>query len=228
MSRRAVRLRFYVLLGLLLPACAGAPAAPEPAPAAATRWEADIQQFERADRKAPPAPGGVLFVGSSSIRMWESLAEDFPGVPVLNRGFGGSELADVLLYVERIVIPYRPRRVVVYAGENDLAAGKEPERVVAEFRALVARIHAELPDTRIGFVSIKPSPSRWHLAPAMRRANAAVRDLTAGDPRLFYVDVFSAMLDADGRPREEIFLDDRLHMNARGYEIWRVAIRPHL
>jgi lysophospholipase L1-like esterase len=217
-----------LLVALFFSGC-GATQAPPPAPAAASvAWEADIQRLEQADRERPPTPGGVLFVGSSSIRMWESLGEDFAGVNVLNRGFGGSELGDVVHYAPRIVLPYRPRLVMVYAGENDLAAGKTPEQVLASYRALVQRIHRELPDTRVGFISIKPSPSRWHLETQMQQANAMVRDFTQRDARLFYVDVFTAMLDAQGRPREELFLEDRLHMNRQGYAIWRAAVLPHL
>lgn len=217
-----------VLITLLLAGCAPGQAPPPPAPAGTAAWEAEIQQFEQADREHPPVAGGVVFVGSSSIRMWESLAGDFRGVAVLNRGFGGSELEDVARYANRIVLPYRPRLVLVYAGENDLNAGKTPESVLAAYRSLVRQIHQELPETRIGFISVKPSPSRWHLEAQMRRTNALVEEFSSRDPRLFYVDVFTPMLGADGRPREELFLEDRLHMNAQGYAIWRAAVLPHL
>lgn len=214
------------LVGLLLLAgCAPVQPPAQPAPA---RWEAEIQAFERADRVAPPQPGGVVFTGSSSIRLWDGLAGDFPGVPVISRGFGGSQLADVVRFADRIILPYRPRTVLVYGGDNDLAEGKTPEQVFADYQALVRRIHAVLPDARIGFISIKPSPSRWHLAPAVRAANARVREHAARDPRLFYVDVFTPMLGPDGAPRTDLFLADRLHMNRRGYEIWKAAVAPHL
>jgi lysophospholipase L1-like esterase len=220
---------FALLVALFLSGCGAGPAPSPPTPAAASAaWEADIQRFEQADRERPPTPGGVLFVGSSSIRMWDTLQEDFAGVPVLNRGFGGSELGDVVRYADRIVLPYRPRLVMVYAGENDLTAGKTPEQVLADYQALVQRIHRALPQARVGFISIKPSPSRWHLEAQMRQANAMVRNYVQRDPRLFYVDVFTAMLDAQGRPREELFLEDRLHMNRQGYAIWRAAVLPHL
>jgi lysophospholipase L1-like esterase len=216
------------LLAFLLLGCGSGQHPPQAQPTSPGPWEADIQQFERADRERAFAPGGVVFVGSSSIRMWESLAEDFAGTTVLNRGFGGSEVEHVLHFADRIVLPHRPRVVVVYAGENDLAAGKAPERVLADYQALVQRIHRTLPQARVGFISIKPSPSRWHLEQAMRRTNTMVREFSARDPRLFYVDVFSAMLGPDAVPREELFLDDRLHMNRQGYAIWRAAILPHL
>lgn len=192
------------------------------------KWEAEIQVFERADQERRPEPGGVVFTGSSSVRLWETLAEDFPDTRVLNRGFGGSELEDVLRHADRIIIPYRPRLVLVYGGDNDLAAGKTPERVLADYQALVQRIQQRLPNTRIGFISIKPSPSRWHLAPAVRAANEMVREFSARDPRLVYIDVFTPMLGPDGMPRDDIFLDDKLHMNQKGYVIWRSVIAPYL
>lgn len=192
------------------------------------QWEPEIQKFEAADRQSPPAPGGVVFVGSSTIRMWATLAQDFPGVPVLNRGFGGSQLADAVHFADRIVIPYRPRLVMVYSGDNDLNAGKSPERVLADYRALVEKIHAALPQTRIGFLSIKPSPSRWKLAAEMKEANALVKAYSATDPRLFYVDTFTPMLRPDGSPRTELFREDMLHMNSQGYALWKSIVAPYL
>jgi lysophospholipase L1-like esterase len=231
-----MRSRSALLLLVLSAGCApNAPApAPAPAPQAAqaaadpTRFESDIHQFDEANRQRPVPPGGTVFVGSSSIRRWSSLEADFPGIAPLNRGFGGSELSDVLHYLDRVVIRYAPGTVVVYAGENDLNGGKSPERVLADFRTLVRRVHAAHPQTRIGFISVKPSPSRWRLAPQMRATNALVREFTASDPRLFFVNVFDAMLGPDGSPRPELFVEDMLHMNEAGYRIWRAAVAPHL
>lgn len=217
-----------VFLALLLWDCEYGPTATPQRSSIPVAWEAEIQQFERGDRVNFPAPGGVLFVGSSSIRLWTSLAADFPGTAVINRGFGGAKLDDVVRYASRIVLPYRPRLVLVYAGENDLAAGKAPERLLDDYRSLLQQIHRKLPQTRIGFISIKPSPSRWHLEAPMRHSNSLVREYSKNDPRLFYIEVFTAMLDGEGRPREELFLEDRLHMNEAGYRIWRAAILPHL
>ena len=228
-------LTLAALVVLALPATAVAQqAAPpaRPAPAASTQrnprqWEADIRRFEEADRASPPRPGGVLFVGSSSIRLWEGLGEDFPDQEVIQRGFGGSQLGDVLYYAPRIVLPYRPRLVVVYAGDNDLAEGRTPEQLFADYRRLVALVHRRLPRTRIAFVAIKPSPARWHLVAPMRRANALVRAYAARDPRrLLFVDVFTPMLGANGRPRPELFVDDSLHMSPAGYALWRQALAP--
>ncbi len=197
-----------------------------PTVSAPSQWEPDIAQFEAQDRASPPKPGSIVFVGSSSIRMWTTLDRDFPGVPVLNRGFGGSEAGDVAQLAERIVVPYKPPVVVFYAGDNDLAAGKNPEQVLDAFRSFVATMHRDLPGTRVVFVSIKPSIARWNIVDKMRQANSLVRDYTRTDPRLAYVDVFTPMLDASGQPRRELYLEDGLHMTPAGYAIWRDVIAP--
>lgn len=213
---------------LFLAACAPPPAT---APTAATAapdepWAADIARFEAEDRAAPPAPGGAVVVGSSSVRGWRTLVADLAPLPVVNRGFGGARLADVLRYAHRIVIPRRPSVVVVYAGENDLAAGGTPAQVEADFRALVGRVHAALPQARIAFVSIKPSPARWAQAEAQREANRRIAAVAAGDARLAYLDVTADMLGANGRPRPELFLADSLHMTPAGYALWTARVRP--
>jgi lysophospholipase L1-like esterase len=202
------------------------------APAAAdstldpTRFEAEIRAFEAADRASPPPLGGVVFIGSSSIRAWTDVAADFPGVPVLNRGFGGSTLADVVYYADRILLPYHPRLVVLYAGDNDLVAGRTPERVAADYRAFVARLQSALPGARVVFVSIKPSPSRRSLIPRMRETNQRIRAIIARDSLQTYVDVFTPMLDSAGQPRPELFLADSLHMTRAGYRLWRARLAP--
>ena len=204
----------------------GCASTPQPDAAADDRWEGDISAFEAADREEAPAPGGVVFVGSSSIRMWDTLAEDFEGLDVVNRGFGGSEMSDALRYVDRIVLPYRPRMVVVYAGDNDLWAGESPEGVASEFRQLVDRIHDELPETRVAFIAVKPSLARWSIADRMERTNALVREYAAGQPLVEYIDVYTPMLGTDGTPRPDLFLEDGLHLNARGYDLWESVVEP--
>lgn len=194
----------------------------------ANRWEAEIRKFEESDRQAPPARGGVLFVGSSSIRLWHSLAEDFPGVKVINRGFGGSEIADSTFYVDRIVTPYRPRMVVLYAGDNDLANGKTPRQVFEDYKEFVGRVRRKLPDARIAFISIKPSPARASLLQSQKEANGLIKAHAARDKKLIYVDVFTPMLGGDGNPRPELFVADRLHMNEEGYRLWKSVIAPHV
>jgi lysophospholipase L1-like esterase len=207
---------------LLLGGGAGAQRAP------ADPWQADMQRFAAADRAQPPAPGGIVFTGSSSIRLWSGLAEDFPGRNVLNRGFGGSAIADATRHVEQLVTRYSPHTVVLYAGDNDLAAGATPAQVHADFDAFVRAVRARLPAARILFVSIKPSPARAALLPAMRQANALIRADIERGKNVGYVDVFTPMLDAQGRPRAELFLDDRLHMNRAGYALWVSIITPAL
>jgi len=169
-----------------------------------------------------------VFVGSSSFTLWDTMEQDLAPFPVVRRGFGGSQLSDSVRHCERIVIPYRPRAVVLYAGDNDLADGVSPEQVAADFQAFVDKVHGALPETKIAFLSIKPSPSRRPLLSEQRRANALVAALTKRDPRLFFFDIVPALLDARGEPRAELFGDDLLHLNRRGYLVWAEILRPHL
>lgn len=191
-------------------------------------WEEDMRKFEAADAAHPPTPHGILFVGSSSIRFWDTLATDFPGQPVINRGFGGSEVRDSTWYADRIVVPYAPRLVVFYAGDNDLTAGRTPAQVRDDFVAFVQRVRKDLPDTRIAYISIKPSPSRAQLMPRMTEANGLIRHAASRLPRVDFIDVYGRMLDAAGKPRPELFREDQLHMTRAGYEIWRDAVAPEL
>lgn len=152
------------------------------------------------------------------------MAGDFPGLPVLNRGFGGSTLTDVVYYMDRIVVPYHPRLVVLYAGDNDLMLGRTPERVLSDYRTFVARLHSRLPAARVAFGSIKPSPSRRALMDRAREINRRIRAETGGDSRQTYVDVFTPMLDAKGQPRPELFRPDSLHLTPTGYRLWRSVL----
>ena len=191
-------------------------------------WEEAIQQFEQEDKQNPPPKGAVLFAGSSSIRMWQSLQDDFPGVTTINRGFGGSQMSDLNHFIDRIVLPYEPAMIFVYEGDNDIAAGKSPEEVLKDFQTFVERVHSNMPDTPIGFIAIKPSTARWNLASDMRKANEMVRQFTLWKPNLEFIDTFSAMLGPDGYPREELLLDDGLHMTGAGYELWTKIITPYI
>jgi lysophospholipase L1-like esterase len=192
-----------------------------------SRWEPAIARFEAQDRKSPPAKGGVLFVGSSSIRGWD-LAKSFPKHRPLNRGFGGSQVADSVQFAERIILKHAPRVVVVYAGDNDIAAGKSPETVLADYRALVKKIHASLPKTRIVYIAIKPSLSRWKLVDKMRAANALIGAEAKKDPRLRFVDIDKPMIGSDGKPRKELFRPDGLHLNYAGYKLWTSLVLAEL
>jgi lysophospholipase L1-like esterase len=197
---------------------------PDPA-----RLEHAVHALEVADATRPFHDGGVVFVGSSSIAYWRATArKDFAPLPVVTRGMCGGTMNDALHYVDRMVLRHHPHSVVLYAGENDLADGISPRRVRNKFQAFAAAVHAKLPDTRIYVISIKPSPARAELWPKMVEANRLLREACAADPRLEYVSVVEPMLGPDGKPRPELFRADHLHMNAKGYAIWRDAVRPRV
>jgi lysophospholipase L1-like esterase len=191
-------------------------------------WEKEIDALAALDKKSFPKKNGVLFVGSSSIRGWRTVAADFPDFRAVNRGFGGSHLEDVNFYVDRVVFPYKPKLIVLYAGENDLVAGKSIEKVFNDFKRFVFLIRAKLPQTRLIFVSIKPSPARWEHTAKFKELNALVKAETEKDKRLLFVDVWLPMLDSDEQPKKNIFLGDKLHMNAEGYKIWRQTLFPYI
>jgi lysophospholipase L1-like esterase len=195
---------------------------------AASPWEKDIAAFEAADRTNPPPKEAILFVGSSSIRLWKTLDRDFSEFVVINRGFGGSHMSDSVEFAERIVLPYRPRVIVVYAGDNDIAQGKPPQQVAEDFRAFVKKVHAALPATRIAYLAVKASPSRWTLAEQMRSVNRRIAEFAGTDKRLAFVDVWTPMLGTNELPRPELFQPDQLHLNAKGYELWTNLLRPFL
>jgi lysophospholipase L1-like esterase len=226
-------LRFvFATSALLLTACGGFPATqarpPQvPEQVSNTAFERDMQRFAMADATSPPPKGAVLFIGSSSIRLWDALAADFPDVPVINRGFGGSELRDSTYYADRIIVPYAPRKILIYAGDNDLSSGRSPQQLREDFRAFVRRVRRDLPKAGIACIAVKPSPSRVHLLETQRQANALLA-AEAETLDVEFIDIFTPMLDAAGQPREELFLEDRLHMNRTGYEIWRKVIAPYL
>jgi lysophospholipase L1-like esterase len=226
---------FFASLLCGLPAAEGAGAQevalPSPAAYAAAHahWERSLAAFDRADRENPPAGNGVLFVGSSTIRLWTGLADDFRSQPiVVNRGFGGSTMADCRLFARELVVRYKPRQVLIYAGDNDLAEGRTPLQVLESFAQFTSTVRASLPGTRIGFIAIKPSPSRAALLPQIRETNHIIEAYLHTQANVDYIDVYTPMLGADGRPRGELFRPDRLHMNEAGYRIWRSVIGPHL
>ncbi|MEC8973805.1 MAG: SGNH/GDSL hydrolase family protein [Verrucomicrobiota bacterium] len=193
-----------------------------------SRWEKSIARFEAADKKEMPKPGGVLFIGSSSIRLWKTLKDDIPGVAVVRRGFGGSQIADSVHFAGRIVHPYQPRQIVMYAGDNDVASGKSPETVLVDFQTFVKVVHAKLPKTRIAFIAIKPSIARWKLSGKMSEANALVHGVCAKDKRLDFIDIWQSMLGQDGKPKPNLFVKDGLHLNANGYALWTSIVKPYL
>jgi len=191
------------------------------------RFAAEIKIFAEWDSKNAVPAEPVLFAGSSSARMWRT-RESFPDLPVVNRGFGGSHISDVIHYADRVVLPYKPRVIVFYAGDNDIAGGKSAQRVANDYRRFVTLVHASLPATRIVFVTIKPSGSRWSLWPEMNKANTLIQDFCTQDDRLFFADLATPLLDAAGMPRPDLFLADRLHLNSQGYAIWTRTLGPIL
>lgn len=186
-----------------------------------TRFEADIQAFESIDRVSPPPADPVLFVGSSSIRMWTDVAAAFPDYPVMNRGFGGSYMSDLLYYFDRVVAVYEPALILVYEGDNDLAGGKSVDVVYSEYVEFLAKVKKQLPAADVAFIAVKPSPSRIAVLEAMRQLNARLEALAQNDSDLWFIDVFTPMLDGAGQPRAELFGSDMLHMNATGYALWK-------
>jgi lysophospholipase L1-like esterase len=204
-----------------------------PATAPATRptgfdvWEKDIQAFEQRDRKAAPARGQIVFVGSSSIVGWDT-KKYFPNLVTIQRGFGGSQVADSTHFADRIVIPYAPRVVVFYAGDNDIASGKTPQRVLADTQAFVAKVHAALPKTRIVYIAIKPSIARWKLIENIRQANGLIEAFARTDPLMAFVDVDKPMIGPDGLPRKDLLAQDGLHLSHDGYLLWSSLVLPHL
>lgn len=191
-----------------------------------TQWNAAIAAFEASDRVNPPPQGAVLFIGSSSIEHWKSVAADFPEVKVINRGFGGSELSDSTYFAERIVKPYHPRAIVMYAGDNDVYDGHTPQQVADDFAAFVQKVRSFDPHVAIAFVSIKPSMARKALLPQIKQANALVRAYAAKQKNVAYIDVFTPMLGADGQPQPKWFVADGLHMNRTGYALWIGVLKP--
>ena len=199
----------------------------EPIPAEV--WEDAIDAYEAADSENPPASGSIVFVGSSSILLWQTLPEDMAPMPVLNRGFGGSLIAHSTHFADRIVLPYQPSAIVLYAGDNDIGfGGVSPECALADFDAFVAKIRATAPDVPIYFISIKPSIARWHQRSEMQRANELIEARTTTPSLLHFIDVSEAMLDEEGQPIESLFVEDGLHLTPAGYELWTSIVRPRL
>lgn len=193
-------------------------------------WEASIQKFETQDRLNPPPEEVIVFTGSSSITFWSTLEQDMLPLPVINRGFGGSRINDVVYYAARIVIPYRPRAVVLFAGTNDLAGSKRKtaQEVFTGYRAFVQIVHAALPATPIYYIAITPTPARWQQWPLVQEANRLIQVYTETDARLRFIDLTEVILGPDGKPRRELFRIDRLHPNQKGYVKWTAAIKPIL
>jgi len=193
------------------------------------RFERAIEAFEAADQEGASNMGKIVFTGSSSIRMWKSLEQDMAPLQVLNRGFGGSTIPEVTHYAERIILPYRPRCIVLYGGDNDIVdEAVTPERVLETLKAYQANIQQHLPGTKTWFISIKPSPSRRHLLQKARQTNALVKAYTETDSLMAYIDVATPMMASEDKIRPDIFISDSLHMNASGYALWTPIVKAAL
>lgn len=221
-----LRLPFALFIALVTDSLATAQTAPQTP--IADKWEKEISALLAKDEKSPPPQGGIVFTGSSSVKLWD-LAKAFPNQPVVNRGFGGSQIHDATKYAPRIVTPLKPKLVVFYSGDNDLKSNKTPEKTAADFADFCAAVHRELPKTKIWCVAIKPCPSRWSLFDKQTTANKLIRAHCDKDPeRLLYVDIVPAMLGSDGQPPPELFVKDMLHMSPAGYKIWNEQIQKLL
>jgi lysophospholipase L1-like esterase len=217
-------LAVLVFIGPLLLAAEPASRVPDP-----VQWTEAMLAFADEDVISPPPENAVVFTGSSSIALWKTLQEDMAPLTVINRGFGGSTMPDALYWIDETVLKYRPRAVVLYEGDNDIGShGSAPDELLEGFKQFVSRVHAEFPEARIYFLAVKPSVLRWGVWPEMRRANELIRSYCDSRPRLHFLDVASPMLDAEGRPRPDIFEADELHMNEMGYEIWTSVVKPVL
>ncbi len=214
---------FMIHLGTATRLCAE----PQSSAPADSKWEKEIQAFEQWDQKNSFPADAVLFIGSSSIRMWPTRT-CFPDLPVINRGFGGSQIAEVSQFVPRILFPYDPRAIVFYAGDNDIAAGKSPRTILSDYQEFVRRVREKLDDAPIYFLAIKPSASRWSMWINASEANNLIRDFCRQNPGLFYVDTATCLLAENGSPNPIFYLKDDLHLNAQGYRLWTEILHPLL
>lgn len=197
-------------------------------PELAARFEARVVEYEVADRQSPPPKGAILFAGDSQFYRWKTIHEDLPGYTLINRGIDSFQFRDLIRYADRLVIPYQPRLIVLHVGGNDIHNGRTPAQLLEDFRSFIARVRASLPDVPIIFSSITPGPGRWDEAPQRREANRVIREYVAAQPGLAFVDLWDAMLTADGQPREDLWVADRVHPNHAGYLIRVELTRPLL
>lgn len=227
LNRRSALTSLLCLLSALL--VAGCKTVPQNSLAThnSSRWEKDIAAFEAVDRTNPPPQHCILFTGSSSIRMWRSLSNDFPNLPVVNRGFGGSQLADLVNLAPRVIFKYEPKQIVIYSGGNDLNAKKSPDVVYGDFVALIKQLRRTLPKTKIAYISSAPNMARWEQIENVRRLNSMVSTYCRKHG-IDFIDVFPLMLGPDGMPKPDIYLKDRLHMNQKGYAIWKDEVGKYL
>ena len=197
-------------------------------PPVANRFEKNVAAYEAADKAAPPPQGAVLLVGDSQFYRWKTLAEDLPGYTIVNRGIDSFSMTDVVFFADRLVLPYKPRLIVVHAGGNDVNSGRTAAQVLGDFQAFVRKVRETLPSVPIAFSSVTPGPGRWSQAAVRRETNSGIKAYVASDPRLVYIDLWNAMLGPDGGPREDLWVEDRIHPNHAGYELRARIMRPIL
>jgi len=190
----------------------------------------DIQQFRKLDSVQPPPSNAILFVGSSSFTRWTDVQNYFPGYTIVNRGFGGSTLADVLRYEEDVIFKYNPKQILIYCGENDFAASDTvtAATVFDRVKNLFSEIRAVYPEVPVAYISMKPSPSRWNLKEKFMSANNLIENYLKKQKNTQFINVWKPMLASNGKPKKELFVEDNLHMNAEGYAIWQKLIEPVL
>ncbi|HEX8524247.1 MAG TPA: GDSL-type esterase/lipase family protein [Tepidisphaeraceae bacterium] len=192
------------------------------------RWDKAISAFEQRDKEQMPPKNGIVFIGSSTIALWKTLSKDFPDVPVINRGFGGSEIVDSTHFADRIIFPYEPKQVFLRAGGNDIHAGKSPQRVFNDFKAFVAKVHEKLPQTEVVYIAQCPAPVRWEERDKVKDLNDLVQAWVKDQTLVKYCETYDMTVTADGKPREDLFVQDRLHFNEEGYRVFAERIRPFL
>lgn len=220
----------FIVLLLAAPACLSQTGIEIPEGENPKQWEADIAAFEEESRQNPLPEDAAVFVGSSSIRLWSSLKEDMSPIPVIQRGFGGSKLFDAIYYVDRIIIPYDPKALVVFSGSNDIAgeSPKSADQVVQLYRQFVETVHKKLPDLPIYYIAISPTKSRWEHREIVFETNKQIAEIASQDDRLFFIDTASALLNDQGEPEDAYFIEDNLHLSEEGYRVWTSIIKPVL
>lgn len=191
-------------------------------------FQNEVKSLTKQIDQAGWEPNSFVFTGSSSVRLWKNLQEEFPAIPIINTGFGGSQTSDLLIHLDELVIRYSPEKVFIYEGDNDLNAGKEAAQIMKDIDLLVSRIHQKLPETNIVLISAKPSPSRWQLKTSYTVLNDLMRQYATTHNQVNFMNVWNVMLDKSGRPISEIFIADSLHMNAKGYAIWNKSVIPFM
>jgi lysophospholipase L1-like esterase len=190
-------------------------------------WQNEIDAFDKLDGDNP-IQEGILFTGSSSIRMWKNPAKDFNNPKILNRGFGGSQIIDLIENFDQVILKYHPQKIVIYSGDNDIQEGKSAEIVFGDFCVLYGMIKAKLPNAEVYYIAIKPSLNRWNKVIEMQKANTMINEYLNSKPNAAFVDIFSPMIDFTGKPSEKWFLEDGLHMTDEGYQLWTKILAPYI